>query len=453
MTTQREKIAHLTQALGSVRGGILHIGDRSIQGLADHYGTPLFVYSGDLLEHHAQRIQAALGPDVDLYFSLKANPSLGVCQLLARLGIGAEVASGGELLLAEAAGFDLDHALFAGPGKTREELRLAVDRGLGAVNVESPGELERLRAITREHGTVARVGIRINPSLPLAGATMRMGGGSQQFGIPEEDAPALIRQYRDDPHIKIVGIHVYTGTQIFEADQLVQNARSILKMATTLSTELDTPMEFVDVGGGFGVPYFEGTSELDLEALGAGFRDLARELHSAGPPVPLGEGPIGARPRLIVELGRYLVASCGLYVTRVVDVKTVRGKDYLVTDGGMNHQTPATGNFGQVFRKPYPVAVLNRLDAEPNACASVVGPCCTPLDVLGADLQLAAAGLDDLIGIFYSGAYGYSASSLAFLSHPTPAEVLVYRGQPHLLREAGGMGQVLAGQQPIRVSD
>lgn len=152
---------------------------------------------------------------------------------------------------------------------------------------------------------------------------------------------------------------------------------------------------------------------------------------------------------MVVELGRYLVAAAGLYVTRVIDVKSARSRTYAVTDGGMNHQTPATGNFGQVFRKPYPVAVLNRLDPESAESVCVVGPCCTPLDVLGTDLDLPRAEVGDLIGVFYSGAYGYSASSLAFLSHPTPAEVLVYRGETHLLREAGRMDQVLQGQRSL----
>jgi diaminopimelate decarboxylase len=281
------------------------------------------------------------------------------------------------------------------------------------------------------------VGVRINPSFALLGAQMRMGGGPQQFGIDQEQVPALVDEYRDDPTIRIVGLHVYTGTQIFDVDQLAAHCQDILDLACGTADRLGRPLRLVDLGGGFGVPYFERAVEFDLPAFGAKYQRLL---------APYQRDARLSGTRFVVELGRYLVAAAGLYVARVVDVKRSRGKTYVVTDGGMNHQIMATGNFGQVFRKPYPVTALNRLATAPTERVTVVGPCCTPLDVFGNDLAFPGVEVGDLVGVFYSGAYGYSASSLAFLSHPTPAEVLVWRGQRYLLRPPGTFDQVLQGQ-------
>ena len=442
ITTQQDKIEQLAEHFGGIEGNELTIGGYRVSDLAKEFGTPLYIYSGEMIVDQVRRVQAALGSGTDVYFSIKANPSLGVCQILASQGVGAELASGGELLLALKAGFTPEHIVFAGPGKTNEELALAVEQGIGAVNVESPGELERLHRIAERMGRPVRVGLRINPRFALPGANMRMGGGPQQFGIDQEQVAAVVERYKDDSIIRIVGIHIYTGTQIFDPGQLVEHCKDILELAADISTQLGRPLEVIDLGGGFGVPYFEKTGEFDVESFGEKYRslieDYQRDWRFAG-------------TRFVIELGRYLVAAAGLYVTRAVEIKQSRGKTYVVTDGGMNHQTMATGNFGQVFRKPYPVAVLNRLGDASEQQVSVVGPCCTPLDVLGSDLSFPKAEVGDLVGIFYSGAYGYSASSLAFLSHPTPAEVLIWQGRRHLLRVGGKLDQVLQGQQGLPV--
>lgn len=442
--TQSEKIDALVARLGGAPSGELQVGEVTVSQLAQRFGTPFYVYSGDVALEQVARVRRALGPEIDLYFSVKANPSLGICQLLARSGIGAEVASGGELALASRAGFSGERILFAGPGKTDRELALAATTGIQAINVESAGELERLAAMARRTGRRMDVGLRVNPSASLAGANMRMGGGSQQFGIDEEDVPALVERYREHDVVRIVGLHVYTGTQVFDVDRLLAQWDATLTLAATLAQLLGHPFAFVDLGGGFGVPYFENTPELDLDVLGEEGRALvtraSRDARFAG-------------TRFLVELGRYLLAPAGVYVTRVVDVKSSRGKAYAVSDGGMNHHTMATGNFGQVFRKPYPVAVANRLNEARDRRTSVVGPCCTPLDVLGQDLELPEARVGDLVGVFYSGAYGYSASSLAFLSHPTPAEILVWRGGTYALRRGGDIDQVLSGQAGLPDAD
>jgi diaminopimelate decarboxylase len=243
------------------------------------------------------------------------------------------------------------------------------------------------------------------------------------------------------PELVLRGVHVYTATQVFEVDPLLEHCRNIFEIALEAADYAGRPLEMIDFGGGFGVPYFEKMSEFDLEGFGEGFRGLLSAYRSD----PRLEGC-----RFIFELGRYLVADAGVYVTRAVDVKRTRGKTFVVTDGGMNHHLTATGNMGQVFRKSYPLLNLTRMSGVPEEGVAVAGPCCTPLDMFGSNIPLADPEVGDLIGVFYSGAYGFSASNLGFLSHPAPAEVLLWGGEAHRLRAGGKPEDVLDGQEPLQ---
>ena len=440
MSTQAEKATRLRAVLGDGKSSELLFGQARVSELASEATTPFFAYSGDAVVAKIAQLRQALGPETEIFYSIKANPSLGLCQVIAREGVGAELASIGELLLAKKAGFAPEKIIFAGPGKTDEELETAAVMGIAAINAESAGEIERLAEIAARLGVVARVALRVNPAAALKGAQMRMGGGPQQFGIDEEQVPEVLDRFAGHPNLQFTGLHVYAGTQLFDTAAILANCENTLEVGRAISERIEQPLQEVDFGGGFGVPYFENSPEFDLEGFGRGYRDLIEEAKAR---------PEFKGARFIIELGRYLVAEAGVYVTRVVDVKRSRGKKYIVTDGGMNHHITATGNFGQVFRKAYPVALVNRMDSPIEEPAAVVGPCCTPLDVLGQNIDLPGVGVGDLIGVFYSGAYGYSASSLAFLSHPTPAEVMVFRGKTHILRKGGRPDQVLEGQLPI----
>jgi diaminopimelate decarboxylase len=343
--------------------------------------------------------------------------------------------------VARAAGFAPEDIVFAGPAKTDEELRMAVDEGIHAVNVESLGEIERLAAIAGEAGVRMGVGLRINPAAQLMGSGMRMGGTVGQFGIDQADLAEGTEKVLSHESLVLRGVHVYTATQVFEVDPLLEHCRNIFDIALEAADHAGRPLEMIDFGGGFGVPYFEKTSEFDLDRFGEGLRELVSGYRSD----PRLEGC-----RFLFELGRYLVADAGVYVTRVVDVKETRGKTFAVTDGGMNHHLTATGNMGQVFRKAYPLLNLTRMDgAVPEEGVAVAGPCCTPLDSFGNNIPLAAPEVGDLIGVFYSGAYGYSASNLGFLSHPSPAEVLLLGGEAVLLRAGGRPEDVLNGQKAL----
>lgn len=437
MSTQAERAMAAAERLGGWQEGAFRPGGVALDDLIDRAGTPCYVYHGGVALEQLERVRAAVGPDVEVAYSVKANPSLALCQLLARAGAGAEVASAGELHLALAAGVEPNRIVFAGPGKTDDELRRAVRAGIFAVNVESLGEIERLARIAEHEGRDVGVGLRINPAAPLLGSHMRMGGRPTQFGLDEADLEKAVAAVQSLPRLLLRGIHVYTATQVFDADALVEHARNVFDLAERVADAAGRPLEMIDFGGGFGMPYFEHLEPFDLEHFGAGFRPLLAERRA---------DPRLADARFILELGRYLIAESGVYLTRVVDVKQSRGKTFVVTDGGMNHHISATGNWGQVFRKPYPILNLSADPATALEPSDLVGPCCTPLDVFGSDIAMAPPRPGDIIGVFLSGAYGFSASSLRFLSHPEPAEALVWQGEVYLLRAGGRPEDVLAGQ-------
>ena len=442
MLTQTDKAHDLAERFGGATAdGEFAPAGIPVSHIAREYGSPFYLYHGEMISERVRRVQEALGTEVA--YSLKANPNLAVCQLIARAGhTGGEVASSGELVVALAAGFAPEDIVFAGPAKTDEELTMAVEEGIYAVNVESLGEIDRLAAIAGRMGSRMGVGLRINPAAQLMGSGMRMGGTVGQFGIDQSDLEEAVSKTLSHPELILRGVHVYTATQVFEVEPLLEHCRNILHVALEAADHAGHALEMIDFGGGFGVPYFEKLSEFDLEAFGEGFRELLASYRSD----PRLEGC-----RFMFELGRYLVADAGVYVTRVVDVKDMRGKTFATTDGGMNHHLTATGNMGQVFRKAYPLLNLTRMGGLPQEeGVAVAGPCCTPLDMFGNNIPLAKPEPGDLIGVFYSGAYGFSASNLGFLSHPSPAEVLLWGGEAHLLRPAGKPEDVLNGQKALK---
>ncbi|HEX2182381.1 MAG TPA: type III PLP-dependent enzyme [Rubrobacteraceae bacterium] len=440
MLTQTDKALELAERLGGERDGEFAPSGVPISEIAREFGTPFYLYHGETIVERVRRVREAVGTEVS--YSVKANPSLGVCQLIAReREAGAEVASSGELTVALAAGFAPEDIVFAGPGKTDDELRRVVEAGIFADNVESLGEIDRLAHIAGELGRRIGVGLRINPAAQLMGSQMRMGGTVGQFGMDQAELAEAVAKTLSHPELVLRGVHVYTATQVFEVEPLLEHCRNIFEIALEAADHAGGPLEMIDFGGGFGVPYFEKMSEFDLQSFGEGFRELLSAYRSD----PRLEGC-----RFLFELGRYLVADAGVYVTRAVDVKQTRGKTFVVTDGGMNHHLTATGNMGQVFRKSYPLLNLTRMSAVPEEGVAVAGPCCTPLDMFGSNIPLAEPEVGDLIGVFYSGAYGFSASNLGFLSHPAPAEVLLWRGEAHRLRAGGKPEDVLDGQEALK---
>jgi diaminopimelate decarboxylase len=350
---------------------------------------------------------------VEISFAMKANPMPAVVQHLAHRIDRIDVASGLELLTALNTTIPADKVSFAGPGKSPAEIRQAVASGI-LIEIESTTEFCRVIRAGDELGLVPNVAVRVNPDFTVKGSGMRMGGGPQQFGIDAEHVPAVLREYAA-AGVNLLGFHVFAGSQNLNAAVIAEAQRRTVDLVSQLAVHLPTPVRYLNLGGGFGIPYVEADRPLDLAAVAGNLHDLV-------------DGPIAQRmPEAspVIELGRFIVGECGVYVTRVLDRKVSRGKTFLIVNGGMHHQLAASGNFGQAIRRNYPVIVGSRADSPVDENATVVGCLCTPLDLLADDIELPQAGIDDLIVIFQQGAYGLTASPTAFLGHPAPAEVLV----------------------------
>ena len=404
---------HVPQQQFAVQDGELVVGGERLSVLAERVGqTPFYAYDRGALRQRVAELRQALPRQVKLHYAMKANPMPAVVGFMAGLVDGIDVASAGELKVALDAGADPAEVSFAGPGKTEAELRRAVASRV-LINLESPREVKLLAGITQRLGLPARVAVRVNPDFELKGSGMKMGGGPKQFGIDVEQLPTLMAEIRA-AGLGFEGFHLFAGSQNLRAESICDAQQQSYALALRLAEIAPAPVQFLNLGGGFGIPYFPGEQRLDLAPIGENLAGLveraARELPQAS---------------LVIELGRYLVGEAGVYVARVLDRKVSRGQVFLVTDGGLHHHLSASGNFGQVVRKNYPVTIGNRLGEEAREAASVVGPLCTPLDLLADRMQLPVAREGDLAVVFQSGAYGASASPQNFLGHPGCVEVLV----------------------------
>ncbi len=393
--------------------GRMLVGGLPLATLAERVGqTPFYAYDRGLLRQRVADLRSALPASIKLHYAMKANPMPAVVGLMTGLVDGIDVASAGELKVALDAGADPAQISFAGPGKREAELRQALASGV-LVNIESAREVELLAALSQRLGLPARLAVRVNPDFELKGSGMKMGGGPKQFGIDAEQLPALFDRI-GQLGLGFEGLHLFAGSQNLRADSICEAQQKSYELALRLASSAPGPMKFLNLGGGFGIPYFPGEQRLDLAPIGD---NLARLAGRAAADMPQAE--------LVIELGRYFVGEAGVYVSRIVDRKVSRGQVFLVADGGLHHHLSASGNFGQVVRKNYPVTIVTRGDATALETASVVGPLCTPLDLLADRMALPVAEEGDLVVVFQSGAYGASASPQAFLGHPPCVEVLV----------------------------
>ena len=393
--------------------GELVIGGRTASDLVAEAGrTPLFVYSRERIAARVAELRSALPRQVALNYAVKANPFGPVLQAMAGLVDGFDIASGGELAMVTAAGIDPGRVSFAGPGKRDDELEAAIAAGV-TLNLESEGEAARALAIAARIGVQPKLAVRVNPDFDLKGSGMKMGGGAKPFGVDAERVPALVKQLLA-AGADWRGFHIFAGSQALDASAIAETQAQTLALAARLAAEAGAMPPKVNLGGGLGIPYFPGDEPLDLaavgEALGAQLEQLPAEL---------------ADTAFCIELGRYLVGESGVYLTRVVDRKVSHGEVYIVTDGGLHHQLAASGNFGTVVRRNYPVAIASRFGAPVEEEASVVGCLCTPLDRLADKGGFPRAEVGDLVAVFCAGASGASASPAMFLGQGPAAEILV----------------------------
>ena len=397
----------------AAKDGELAIGGRTASALAkEARETPLFVYSGDIIKHRIAGLRKAMPERLNIHYAMKANPYGPLLEFVADLVDGLDIASDGELQQAREAGYLPREISFAGPGKRDRELFAAIKAGV-TLNLESENEAERALQIGKELRIAPRLAIRVNPSFELRGSGMKMGGGAKPFGLDAERVPALARKIVD-AGANWRGFHIYSGSQALDAEAIIESQAHVLDVAASLAQEAGVTVPHLNMGGGFGIPYFDKDTPLDIAAVGD-----ALKARFAGLPAVLAE------TQFAIELGRYLVGEAGVYLTRIVDRKVSHETTYLITDGGLHHQLAASGNFGTVVRRNYPVAIANRFEAEPEEVVNVVGCLCTPLDRLADAAHLPRAEVNDLIAVFCAGAYGASASPAAFLGQGAALEMLV----------------------------
>lgn len=393
----------------------LMIGGLPVRDIVAGTGTPCFLYDAAAMRRAYRDLETALGGFADIYYSVKANPLPAIVSLFRQEGAGAEIASVGEYRAAIKAGVAAENIIFAGPGKGMAELREVIESGIGEIHIESAEEIARIEAI----GRPVKASIRINPVPDAQAGAMRMGGKATAFGFDEEELENVLPLFKDARYIDLVGVHIYGGTQILDADMLVSQWRHGISVAARMAEMLGKPLETIDLGGGLGIPYFAGETPLDLAKVAASIPDLNALLN---------EHPLIAEAHIIIEPGRFLAGSGGLYVAEVNSVKTSRGTTFVVVDGGMHHHLAASGNLGQIVKRNYPIVAPAMMQAEHEETATIVGPLCTPLDTLARNAALPKLKAGDLIAILQSGAYGASASPVGFLSHPAAKEVLVEDG-------------------------
>ena len=395
------------------KGNNLIVGGIELTRLAARVGkAPFYAYDRQLITDRVTELRQQMPPGLKIHYAMKANPMPAVVQHMAGLVDGFDLASAGEMKVALDTTMPAEHISIAGPGKRPHELMQALAASI-TINLESLHELETIAQLSEQSGIQAHVAVRINPAFELKTSGMKMGGGPKQFGIDEELLPEVLKRIKElGLHFK--GLHIYSGSQNLKAESIIEAQQKSIDLAINLSGYCPTPIKTLNMGGGYGIPYFPGETPLDTQRVGdalAGAMDIFKTTNP--------------QAEVIVELGRYLVGEAGLYVCQVLDKKISRGQIFLVVNGGLHHHLAASGNFGQVIRKNYPVTIGNKMNSREKETVNIVGPLCTPLDILADKMELPVADIGDLVVIYQSGAYGYTASPHQFLSQPEAEQILV----------------------------
>jgi diaminopimelate decarboxylase len=433
-----DHVARLVERHFDVRDSELYVGGLSVTQLAEEFGTPTYVYDQGVILNKINEVCSILPSRFRLFYSIKANPNAAILRFFLKQGCGLEVASGGELYQALNVGCPPHRLIFAGPGKTQSELAAALRVSIREVHVESIEEARCLSALAEASGQVANIALRVNP-VDASGGAMRMGGRAAPFGIDEEDLDDVLDQVVSLPNLNVVGVHLFMGTQILDAETLITQYQRALALARKVARRIPGTLKTIDFGGGLGTPYFAHEHELDLERVASGIATVEENMKN---------DPLLANAEGILEPGRFLVNEAGVYLAKVTRIKKSRGKNFALLDGGMHHHLAASGNLGQTIKRNYPVAIVNKLGAPQTQEVDVVGPLCTPLDMLARQIKLPSVQPGDLFGVFQSGAYARTSSPLGFLSHNAPAEVMVSDGTARLIRRRGEPEDYLRDQLP-----
>jgi len=389
------------------------VGGLSIPSLAERAEqTPFYAYDKQVIQNQIDQFRQYIPSRFKLHYAIKANPMPDLLDFLSSRVDGFDVSSCAEMQLAVSTKINPNTISFAGPGKTSNELGAAIAAGV-TINIESEAELNRAIKEADRHNKRARIAIRINPDFELKASGMKMAGGPKPFGVDAERVPELLNVI-DKLEVDFVGLHIFSGSQNLNTEYIIDAQQKTFTLIEKLAQQSPMPIKSVNIGGGFGIPYFPGEHWLDLAPIGNNLQGLLDQL-----PTLLSD------TEFVMELGRFLVGPAGIYVTKIIERKISRGTSFLITDGGLHHHLAASGNLGQVIRKNFPVVIGNKMNASETERCSVVGRLCTPLDLLANDMTLSKADEGDFVVIYQSGAYGLTASPIKFLSHPLPVELLI----------------------------
>ncbi|GAC12864.1 pyridoxal-dependent decarboxylase, exosortase A system-associated [Aliiglaciecola lipolytica] len=381
-----------------------------IEGMLDK--SVFYAYDKKVVKAQIDKFHRAIPQAIKLHYAIKANPYPALVNAMCEWVEGFDVASQKEMLIALQSNMPVKDISFAGPAKQESEIKAAICAGV-TLHVESELELSRAIDIGQQLGILPIVAFRVNPAFELKASGMKMGGGPKQFGIDEERLFEMLPEL-DYTKMHFRGFHIFWGSQNLKQDAIIDAHNNTFELAQRLVYATPVTVETINLGGGFGIPYFPGETRLDLAPIGDNLATL------------LSSYPKLAQLELIIELGRFIVAEAGIYVSKITDIKVSRGHTYLMTNGGLHHHLSNSGNFGQVIRKNYPVAIGNKMNLDKGTEAvTAVGPLCTPLDTLADKMYLTDPQIGDWLVVFQSGAYGPTASPQDFLGHPHVAEILL----------------------------
>ncbi len=390
---------------------------------------PFFIYDLEKIKKNFISLKNALPRNFQIYYSMKANPNVNVVRFLYTLGCGVEVASGGELETATKVGVPPEKIIFAGPGKRDEELFQAIKCGIKVINVESFNELSRVNEIAKSLNCIQDVNIRVNPLFKIEESALQMGGDAQKFGIDFEQMEKLKMLLTNFKNTNLVGIHVFSATQILNQTLIVKNFENTIKIAQAVSALLMKKLTLVDMGSGLGIPYSKNEHEVELGNLK---ESMQRIIDST---------QLQNNTSFVIETGRFLVGESGYYVTQVIDKKISRGKTFIICDGGINHLLRTA-----LINTAHPIAVIQRNAREEFETVSIGGSLCTSLDFFAKDVVLPLIEIGDYIVVKNSGAYGYTESMPYFLSHDFADEYLYVKDEIKLIRKGRKIEDMLAEQ-------
>ncbi|MDX2367881.1 MAG: pyridoxal-dependent decarboxylase, exosortase A system-associated [Colwellia sp.] len=414
-TTSRQTPKHADMTHFANNKNELVIGGKMINQIDKLVGsTPFYAYDKALIANKVASLKSAFPEKIQLHYAIKANPLPSLVHFMVDHVGGFDVASKKEMLLALQSGMPANEISFAGPGKTHDDIQAAIIAGI-TLHTESKTEISRAIELGESLNIKPNIAIRVNPAFELKASGMKMAGGSKPFGIDEELLPELLNKLPFDK-INFRGFHIFAGSQNLKAEAIIEMHDKTFALAQQLISLTPVKIAYINIGGGLGIPYFPGEQRLLLGEISTNLTNLLIQYQETLADIDI-----------VMELGRYLVGEAGIYVSKIVDKKTSRGTTYLICDGGLHHHLSNSGNFGQVIRKNYPVAIGNKLCAinEEVELVNIVGPLCTPLDILADKVTLPISNVDDYVVVYQSGAYGASASPQDFLSQPRLHEILL----------------------------